>query len=74
MKVILSTLNAKYIHTSLAIRCLKAYSEKDFNIELAEYTIKDPVMNIVSDLYQRGGRRYRILMLYMEYRRDDQGH
>lgn len=53
MKVILSTLNAKYIHTSLAIRCLKAYSEKDFDIELAEYTIKDPVMNIVSDLYQR---------------------
>lgn len=54
MKVILSTLNAKYIHTSLAIRCLKAYSEKDFDIELAEYTIKDPVMNIVSDLFQRG--------------------
>ncbi|KOR82351.1 B12-binding domain-containing radical SAM protein [Paenibacillus solani] len=53
MKVILSTLNAKYIHTSLAIRCLKAYSEKDFDIELAEYTIKDPVMNIVSDLFQR---------------------
>ena len=42
MKVILSTLNAKYIHTSLAIRCLKAYSEKDFDIELTEYTIKDP--------------------------------
>jgi radical SAM superfamily enzyme YgiQ (UPF0313 family) len=54
MKVILSTLNAKYIHTSLAIRCLKAYSERDFDIELAEYTIKDPVMNIVSDLYRRG--------------------
>ncbi|WP_046225481.1 B12-binding domain-containing radical SAM protein [Paenibacillus dauci] len=53
MKVVLSTLNAKYIHTSLAIRCLKAYSEKEFDIELAEYTIKDPVMNIVSDLYQR---------------------
>ena len=53
MKVILSTLNAKYIHTSLAIRRLKAYSEKDFDIELTEYTIKDPVMNIVSDLFQR---------------------
>ncbi|WP_322903175.1 B12-binding domain-containing radical SAM protein [Paenibacillus campi] len=53
MKVVLSTLNAKYIHTSLAIRCLKAYSEHEFEIELAEYTIKDPVMNIVSDLYRR---------------------
>lgn len=53
MKVILSTLNAKYIHTSLAIRLLKAYSGNDFDIELAEYTIKDPTMNIVSDLFQR---------------------
>lgn len=53
MKVILSTLNAKFIHTSLAIRLLKAYSGNDFDIELAEYTIKDPTMNIVSDLFQR---------------------
>lgn len=54
MKVVLSTLNAKYIHTSLALRFLKAFSQKDFNdIEIAEYTIKDPVMNIVSDLFQR---------------------
>jgi len=54
MKVVLSTLNAKYIHTSLALRFLKAFSEKDFpDIELAEYTIKDPVMNIVSDLFRR---------------------
>lgn len=53
MKVLLATLNAKYIHTSLALRYLKAYSEKDFDIELAEYTIKDPAMNIVSDLFSR---------------------
>ncbi|GGG04652.1 B12-binding domain-containing radical SAM protein [Paenibacillus abyssi] len=53
MKVVLSTLNAKYIHTSLALRCLKAYSEGEFDIDIAEYTIKDPVMNIVSDLYAR---------------------
>ncbi|PZD94709.1 B12-binding domain-containing radical SAM protein [Paenibacillus sambharensis] len=53
MKVVLATLNAKYIHTSLALRCLKAYSERDFDIDIAEYTIKDPVMNIVSDLYAR---------------------
>ncbi|MFD1422380.1 B12-binding domain-containing radical SAM protein [Laceyella tengchongensis] len=53
MKIALATLNAKYIHTSLALRYLKAYSERDFEIEIAEYTIKDPVMNIVSDLYGR---------------------
>lgn len=53
MKVIVTTLNAKYIHTSLAIRYLKAYCERDFCIDMAEYTIHDPAMNIVSDLYMR---------------------
>jgi anaerobic magnesium-protoporphyrin IX monomethyl ester cyclase len=53
MKIVLSTLNAKYIHTSLALRYLKAYSGREFDIEIAEYTIKDPAMNIVSDLYGR---------------------
>lgn len=53
MKVVLTTLNAKYIHTCLAIRYLKSFCEHEFDIELTEYTIKDPVMNIVSDLYQR---------------------
>ncbi|MEC1524731.1 B12-binding domain-containing radical SAM protein [Neobacillus niacini] len=53
MNVICSTLNAKYIHTNLAIRYLKAYAAPEFNIQLKEYTIKDPAMNIVSDLYQQ---------------------
>jgi anaerobic magnesium-protoporphyrin IX monomethyl ester cyclase len=53
MKTVVATLNAKYIHTCLALRCLKAYAEPDFPIEMVEYTIKDPTMNIVSDLYAR---------------------
>ncbi|MGM9923250.1 MAG: B12-binding domain-containing radical SAM protein [Bacillus sp. (in: firmicutes)] len=53
MKVIAATLNAKYIHTSLSIRYLKAYAAPEYNIELAEYTIKDPVINIVSDLHAK---------------------
>ncbi|UOE56904.1 B12-binding domain-containing radical SAM protein [Cytobacillus oceanisediminis] len=53
MKVIASTLNAKYIHTNIAIRYLKAYAQPEFNVELAEYTIKDPVMNIVTDLVRK---------------------
>ncbi|RHW31430.1 DUF4080 domain-containing protein [Neobacillus notoginsengisoli] len=53
MKIICSTLNAKYIHTNLAIRYLKAYAEPDFPIDLVEYTIKDPAINIVSDLISR---------------------
>lgn len=53
MKTVVAALNAKYIHTSLAIRYLKAYCEPEFPVELAEYTIKDPVLHIVSDLYQK---------------------
>lgn len=53
MKVVLATLNAKFIHTALAIRYLKAYSEKTFPIDLAEYTIKDPPLSVASDLYAR---------------------
>ncbi|WP_339197914.1 B12-binding domain-containing radical SAM protein [Solibacillus sp. FSL R5-0449] len=53
MKIILSTLNAKYIHTNLAIRYLKAAAQPEFDCELAEYTIKDPAFNIVSDLFQK---------------------
>ena len=53
MKIIAATLNAKYIHTNLAIRYLKAYAEPEYKVDLVEYTIKDPVMNIVADLIQR---------------------
>ncbi|MBA4537359.1 B12-binding domain-containing radical SAM protein [Bacillus aquiflavi] len=53
MNIVCSTLNAKYIHTNLAIRYLKAYAEPDFKITLAEYTIKDPAMNIVIDLIRK---------------------
>lgn len=54
MKVVISTLNAKYIHTSLALRYLKAYCGRDFDVEITEYTIKDPLINVVTDLHGRG--------------------
>ncbi|WP_240374807.1 B12-binding domain-containing radical SAM protein [Bacillus piscicola] len=53
MNVVVSTLNAKYIHTCLALRYLKAYAEPDYEVEMAEYTIKDPAMNIVTDLFDK---------------------
>lgn len=53
MNILITTLNAKYIHTSLSIRYLKAYAEPDFPIQIAEYTIKDPILNIVSDIYEK---------------------
>jgi radical SAM superfamily enzyme YgiQ (UPF0313 family) len=51
MNIVLATLNAKYIHTNLALRCLKASAQPEFNPTIAEYTIKDPSFNIVSDIY-----------------------
>ncbi|AOM83436.1 B12-binding domain-containing radical SAM protein [Salisediminibacterium beveridgei] len=48
---IATTLNAKYIHTNLALRLLKSYCEPEQRVMIKEYTIKDPDMNIVSDLY-----------------------
>ncbi|MBS4207815.1 B12-binding domain-containing radical SAM protein [Bacillus sp. FJAT-50079] len=53
MKIIATTLNAKYIHTNLAIRCLKSYAEPDYQIDIVEYTINDPTLNIVTDLYRK---------------------
>lgn len=49
-------INAKYIHTNPAIRCLKAYSDKvngAGNVETAEYTINNQVSEIVADIYKR---------------------
>ncbi|MFS0574437.1 B12-binding domain-containing radical SAM protein [Sporosarcina sp. 179-K 3D1 HS] len=51
MNIVLTTLNAKYIHTNLAIRYLKSYAAPEFDPTIVEYTIKDPTMSIVSDLY-----------------------
>ncbi|WP_027408393.1 B12-binding domain-containing radical SAM protein [Anoxybacteroides tepidamans] len=53
MNIICATLNAKYIHTNLAIRYLKAYAQPEFDVHIAEYTIKDPAMNVVTDLYRK---------------------
>lgn len=53
MNTILTTLNAKYIHTNLALRYLKGAASPEFNPIIAEYTIKDPAFNIVSDLFQK---------------------
>lgn len=54
MKIVLATLNAKYIHSSLALRYLRAYARQDFpDIDLCEYTIKDPALSVAADIYQR---------------------
>ncbi len=48
MKVLLISINAKYIHTNNAVRLLKANS--DFPIEILEYTIKDDPSLIIDNI------------------------
>lgn len=50
MKTILSTLNAKYIHTSLALRWLYVANKDKFDIQFKEYTIKEQLDKIVDEL------------------------
>ena len=51
MNVVLSTLNSKFIHSSLALRYLKAYGEAHGQAyDIVEYTINMPVLHILSDV------------------------
>ncbi len=54
MKIILTTLNAKYIHSSLALHSIKSYCHeyKEY-IEILEYTINNEENYILSELYNR---------------------
>ena len=57
MKVLLGAVNAKYIHSNLAVYCLKAYAEKygdtSDEISIGEYTINQQVDDILMSLYQK---------------------
>ncbi len=65
MKILLAAINAKYIHSNLAIYSLKAYAEKwletysgltygqDAEIKLTEYTINQPISDILMDIYRK---------------------
>ncbi|KYZ75090.1 radical SAM protein [Anaerosporomusa subterranea] len=54
MRVLLTTLNAKYVHTSLALRNLQAYCHKDgIDTSIKEYTINQGLSQILSDIYRQ---------------------
>lgn len=50
MKTILTTLNAKYIHTSLALRWLYVANKDRFDISFKEFVIKEDVERIADEL------------------------
>lgn len=50
MKTLITTLNSKFIHTSLSLRLLYVSSYKKHDVDFKEYTIKDSMEHIVFDL------------------------
>ena len=59
MKILLAAVNAKYIHSNLAVYSLQAYAQSrghfpEGEIEIAEYTINHRREEILRDLYRRG--------------------
>ena len=54
MKIVLTAINAKYIHSNLAVYSLRAYATpyKD-EIEIVEYTINQQLDDILIDIYKR---------------------
>lgn len=57
MRVLLAAINSKYIHSNLAVYSLKAYhdlhSDGSAQVGIAEYTINQPVDDIIADIYRR---------------------
>ena len=52
MKAVLAAVNAKYIHSNLAVYCLRAYARKQGEeAELREYTINQNTEDILKHLY-----------------------
>lgn len=52
MRSLLTTLNAKYIHSSLALRNLRSYCKSEFNdIIVREYTINNTLLDMLADIY-----------------------
>lgn len=51
-KILLVAINAKYIHSNLAVYSLKAYADRYVhNIHIAEYTINNQVEDIIDSIY-----------------------
>ena len=61
MKILLAAINAKYIHSNLAVYSLKSYADskrKNHNelrteIDIGEYTINQQIDGILQDIYKR---------------------
>lgn len=54
MKILLTAINAKYIHSNLAVYSLKAYAkEYQSQVEIVEFTINNQADYILEEIYKR---------------------
>ncbi len=56
MRILLAAINAKYIHSNLAVYSLKSYAGSrlpDVDIQICEYTINQQIDRILADLYEK---------------------
>ena len=53
MRVLLAAVNAKYIHTSLSVRSLKAYAS-DYDVDFMEFTINENPGEVLKRIYRYG--------------------
>ena len=54
MNILLTAINAKYIHSNLAVYSLRAYgAAHGYNAELAEFTINQKTDDILEQIYRR---------------------
>ena len=54
MKILLTAINAKYIHSNLAVYSLRAYAQKlGYSVQLAEYTINHRMEFILEEIYRK---------------------
>lgn len=51
-RVFLTTLNAKFVHSSLALRYLRAYVADAHEVIMEEFTIHDPMLHILGQIFK----------------------
>lgn len=54
MRILLTTLNSKFIHTSLSLRYLKSFCENEFkNLYIEEYTVNNDLDYVLGEIYKK---------------------
>ena len=58
MKVLFTAVNAKYVHTNLAVRYLARYCADTADCSFAEYTVNEPPQSVLQKLYRAKAEVY----------------